>query len=159
MSAEMGHHMLKDSPAAPSKKGKSAGTENAYYRHEASLDAVRSLQELLPHRLTDKVLDLGFQPPSTFPRRGTPGSQIRQQTRPSSMAFDQHVDLAPRYPQRHAAASTAARPTIARAANGAITADTIFVRSHKTSGIVNVPDSAKRTDSASTPPPPYCAEE
>jgi hypothetical protein len=48
---------------------------------------------------------------------------------------------------------------MACAANGAIAAEMDFVRSHKTSGIVNVPDSTMRTDSASNPLPPSCAEE
>jgi hypothetical protein len=41
----------------------------------------------------------------------------------------------------------------------AIAAETNFVRSRTTCGIVNVPDSAMRADSASTPLPPSGAEE
>lgn len=57
------------------------------------------------------------------------------------MAFNQHVNLASRYPNARVAASMAALPTAAYAAKGAITAEIDFVRSHRASGMVNVPGS------------------
>ena len=54
-------------------------------------------------------------------------------------------------PSEAATPSTAALPMMVCDANGAIAAEIDFVRSHTMFGMVNVPDSAMGTDSASTP--------